>query len=148
MDTTLGPAYHDKLLINNNVEINDQRAITITNIPYDGFFTVKFNPTPDIQGSTKITINSYLIHKFKIVSIERTSDVEATGKYFLIVRNNDFIQAKTKIASVLHKFRQAAPTMAMQESYSKFNAYPEIVDGICHDPTLTCKGERMKLFLD
>ena len=148
MDTTLGPAYHDKLLINNNVEINDQRAITITNIPYDGFFTVKFNPTPDIQGSTKITINSYLIHQCNIVSIERTNDVEATGKYFLIVRNNDFIQAKTKFASVLHKFRQAAPTIAMQDSYSKFHAYPEIVDGTRRDPTLTNKGDQMKLFLD
>ena len=148
MDTTFGPEYHDKLLINNNVEINNQRAITIINIPYDGFFAVKFNPTPDIQGSTKITINSYLIHQCKIVSVERTSDVEATGKYFLIVRNNDFIQAKTKIARVLHKFRQAAPTIAMQDSYSKFHAYPEIVDGIRHNPTLTTKGERMKLFLD
>ena len=38
--TTLGPEYHNKLLINTNVEINNQRAITIINIPFDGFFTV------------------------------------------------------------------------------------------------------------
>ena len=104
IDTTLGLEYHNKLLINNNVEINDQRAITIINIPYDGFLTVKFNPTPDIQGSTKITIKSFLHHQCKIISIERTRDVEATGIYLLIVRNNVITQAKTKIASVLHKF--------------------------------------------
>ena len=77
IDTTLGPEYHNKLLINNNVETNDQRAITIINIAYNTFFAMKFNPTPKIQGSTKITIESFLHHQCNIISIERTRDVKA-----------------------------------------------------------------------
>ena len=109
---------------------------------------MKFNPTPEIRGSAKVTIESFLHHQCKIISIERTRDVEETGKYLLIVRNNDIAQAKTKITKVLSKLQHSAHILSIQDSYTKFNAYPELVNGIRRDPTLTNKAARMKLFLD
>ena len=53
MDTTLGPVYYNKLFTQNNVKLNNQRAIILINIADHGFFSVKFNPTPEIQGLTK-----------------------------------------------------------------------------------------------
>ena len=97
IDITLGPEYHNKLLIQNNVELNNQRAIAIINIVDHSFFSVKFNPTPEIKGSSKVTIQSFLYHQCKIISIECTRDVAETGKYLLIVHNNNIAQAKTKL---------------------------------------------------
>ena len=108
MDIYLGPVYYNKLLLQNNVQLNDQRAITLINSADHGFFSLKFNPTREIQGLPAITTKSFLFNQCRAISLEQTKDIEEIGKYLLIVHNNNITQAKTKIGKILRKLQQSS----------------------------------------
>ena len=148
MDLHLRPEYYDKLLLQNNVELNIQHAITLINIADCGFFSLKFNPTPDIWGSMASTMKSFLFNQCRAISLERTRDTKEADKYQLIVRNNNITQAKTKIGKVLRKLQHSLLIQTIKDSLTKFSTYPEIVNRIRSDPTLLSKASRMKLLLN
>lgn len=50
MDIHLSQDYYDKLLLQNNIQTNEQHAITLIDIADPSFFALNFNPTPDIKG--------------------------------------------------------------------------------------------------
>ena len=61
MDIHIGKEYSDKLLLQNNVQVNDQHAIILINITNPGISKLKFNLTPDIQGLMATTMQSFLL---------------------------------------------------------------------------------------
>ena len=93
-------------------------------------------------------MRSFLYQQCKDTSIEQTRDTMVTGKYLLVVRNNDITQAKTKLGKVFRKLQQSSPTLTIKASLSKFMAYLEIVDGIRSNLTLLSRASHIKLLLD
>jgi len=78
IDTTLGLEYHNKLLINNNVEINDQRAITIINIPYDGYLIQH----PIYKGQPKLPSKAFSTTNAKLFLLNAPEMLKQQGNIY------------------------------------------------------------------
>lgn len=99
MGTEVGHEYYDKLLIENNVQMNKQRAITIINIAAMDFIGIKINLTLEIQGSVATTMHQFLYQNCNVILVERI-DIKEKGKYLLVVYDKDVTANKIKLGKV------------------------------------------------
>ena len=113
-----------------------------------GFYETHVNFAMKIKTSKSISIRQFLYGLCKVLSIEPTSKSKDLGKWILIVHNNNYSHAISKLDTLtahLYKEKLTLPTMI--SSFEQFHTYLEINGGTPVDNTMRAKVAALNLEL-
>ena len=66
-----------------------------------GFYETQVNFTKNTKNSKSIMIRKFLYGHFKVLAIEPTSNTKDLGKWVLIVNNNNYSHATSKLDELI-----------------------------------------------
>ena len=124
MKRALDPEMYDKLILRSQGKVNNQRQIVHMNIGV-GFYETHVNIAMNIKNSKAILLQQFLYGYCKVLAIEPTSDSKDLGKWILIVHNDNYSHAISKLdklTTFLYKEKLTLPTMI--SSIEQFLMYP------------------------
>ena len=147
MNKALDPETYDKLILQNQGDVNNQGHIVLMNIGVV-FYETYVNFAKNTKNSKSILIRQFLYGLCKVLAIEPTSDTEDLGKWILIVHNDNYSDATNKLDKLiayLYKEKFTLPTMI--SSFEQFHMYPEMNGGMPVDNTTRAKVAALNLEL-
>ena len=112
------------------------------------FYETHINIAMNIKNSKAILIQQFLYGLCKVLAIEPTSNSKDLGKWILIVHNDNYFHAISKLdklTAYLYKEKLTFPTMI--SSFKQFHTYPEINGGMPVDNTMRAKVVALNLEL-
>ena len=105
MKQILRDANYDQLIISNQVDLNQQRRITLMNVSED-FFETSINIAPKIKDSLLYPIRTFLNSHCKVMAVERIEDKRKLGKYILILDDQDYPSAIEKLSKLFDSLQK------------------------------------------